>query len=92
MFNLNWKKEVFTIPNFLSLFRLLLIPVYVYLYLTAETTTDYVAAGSVLALSCLPDLVDGCFLAASFVGYICAYCGKNKKTQDLKNDDPTQNA
>ena len=47
MFNLNWKKEVFTIPNFLSLFRLLLIPVYVYLYLTAETTTDYVAAGSV---------------------------------------------
>lgn len=198
MFNLNWKKEVFTIPNFLSLFRLLLIPVYVYLYLTAETTTDYVAAGSVLALSCLTDLVDGkiarkfnmisrlgiildpvadkatqaalllclslkypilypvlwlllikesfqviagiiaflngkmlpgalfigkvcttvlfvslifmvlfpdiptavvywiavvdgCFLAASFVGYICAYCGKNKKTQDLKNDDPTQN-
>ena len=59
MFNLNWKKEVFTIPNFLSLFRLLLIPVYVYLYLTAETTTDYVAAGSVLALSCLTDLVDG---------------------------------
>ena len=57
MFNLNWKKEVFTIPNFLSLFRLLLIPVYVYLYLTAETTTDYVAAGSVLALSCLTDLV-----------------------------------
>lgn len=59
MFNLNWKKEVLTIPNFLSLFRLLLIPVYVYLYLTAEDTLHYVAAGLVLALSCLTDMVDG---------------------------------
>lgn len=55
----NWKKEVFTIPNFLSLFRLLLIPVYVYLYLNAERTSQYVAAGLVLALSCLTDMVDG---------------------------------
>ena len=28
-------------------------------------------------------LVDGCFLAASFVGYVFAYLGKNKKIQDL---------
>lgn len=56
---LNWKKEVFTIPNFLSFFRLLLIPVYVYLYLTAESTQQYVAAGLVLALSCLTDMIDG---------------------------------
>ena len=35
-------------------------------------------------------VVDGCFLAASFVGYICAYCGKNKKTQDLNTDEATQ--
>lgn len=55
----NWKKEVFTIPNFLSLFRLFLIPVYVYLYLNAERTSQYVAAGLVLALSCLTDMVDG---------------------------------
>ena len=59
MFMLNWKKEVFTIPNFLSLFRLLSIPVYVFLYLTAESTYQYVAAGLVLALSCLTDMVDG---------------------------------
>lgn len=192
MFNLNWKKEVFTIPNFLSLFRLVLIPVYMYLYLTAESTASYVAAGATLALSCLTDLadgkiarkynmvstvgivldpiadkatqgtlliclslkypvlypvlwlmvikesfqliagvvaylngkmlpgalmvgkvcttvlfvsliclvlfpnlpdgmvdliaaVDGCFLAASFIGYICAYLGKNKKIQDLNS-------
>lgn len=40
MFNLNWRKEVFTLPNFLSLFRLILIPVYVTLYLTAESAVQ----------------------------------------------------
>ena len=59
MFMLNWKKEVFTIPNILSFFRLLLIPAYIYLYLTAQSTSQYVAAGLVLALSCLTDMVDG---------------------------------
>ena len=59
MFMLNWKKEVFTIPNILSFFRLLLIPGYIYLYLTAQSTAQYVAAGLVLALSCLTDMVDG---------------------------------
>lgn len=59
MFHINWKKEVFTIPNYLSLFRLLLIPLYVYLYLTAESTSQYVAAGLLLALSCITDMVDG---------------------------------
>lgn len=59
MFQINWKKEIFTIPNYLSLFRLLLIPVYVYLYLTAQSTAQYVAAGLVLALSCLTDMIDG---------------------------------
>lgn len=59
MLHLNWKKEVFTVPNFLSLFRLILIPIYVYLYLTAGKTGDYIAAGAVLAVSCLTDLVDG---------------------------------
>ena len=31
----DWKKDFFTIPNWLSLFRLLLIPVYVVIYLNA---------------------------------------------------------
>ena len=59
MHTIDWKKEVFTIPNFLSLFRLILIPVYMTIYLKAETTTDYIMAGSILALSCLTDLADG---------------------------------
>ena len=59
MFIKDWKKEVFTIPNFLSLVRFLLIPVYVSIYLHAETDSDYLLAGIVLAISCLTDLVDG---------------------------------
>lgn len=55
----DWKKEVFTIPNLLSLFRLVLIPVYVYIYLNATQQEHYWIAGGILAVSCLTDLVDG---------------------------------
>lgn len=56
---INWKKEIFTIPNLLSLFRLLLIPVYMSVYLNASGLRDYWISGGILALSCLTDLVDG---------------------------------
>lgn len=55
----NWKKQVFTIPNILSLFRLILIPVYIYLYLNAQSLADYHLAAAILAVSCLTDAVDG---------------------------------
>ena len=55
----DWKKDVFTIPNILSLFRLLLIPVYVVIYLNASQMRDYIIAAGILAVSCLTDLVDG---------------------------------
>ena len=55
----DWKKEIFTIPNLLSLFRLLLIPVYMTIYLNAAQTKDYIAAAIILAISCLTDMVDG---------------------------------
>lgn len=55
----DWKKDLFTIPNMLSLFRLVLIPVYVVIYLNAQTSTDYFIAGGILAVSCLTDLIDG---------------------------------
>lgn len=54
-----WKKEILTIPNILSLLRLLLIPVYVTIYLQAQTASEYLLAGTILALSCLTDLLDG---------------------------------
>lgn len=59
MFSWNWKKEILTVPNLLSLLRLMLIPVYVQLYLRAESARDYFLAGSVMAVSCLTDLIDG---------------------------------
>lgn len=55
----DWKKELFTIPNALSMFRLLLIPIYVVIYLNATTAADYYVAAGILAVSCLTDLVDG---------------------------------
>ena len=55
----NWKKEIFSIPNILSLFRLLLIPVYTVLFLRAENPSDYWLAAGVLAVSTLTDMVDG---------------------------------
>lgn len=55
----NWKKEILSIPNLLSLFRLALIPVYILLYLNATSAADYYLAAAVLAVSCLTDLIDG---------------------------------
>lgn len=54
-----WKQEICTIPNLLSLFRILLIPVYMHIYLYADTDRDFLLAGSILALSCLTDMADG---------------------------------
>ena len=55
----NWKKEIFTVPNMLSLFRLLLIPVYVIIYLNATEASHYYLSAGILAVSCLTDLIDG---------------------------------
>lgn len=55
----NWKKEICTIPNMLSIFRLILIPVYIYIYLNATTASHYAIAAGILAISCLTDLIDG---------------------------------
>ena len=55
----NWKKEIWTIPNLLSLFRLFLIPVYIFIYLNAHDDYDYYLAAGILAVSCLTDLIDG---------------------------------
>lgn len=55
----NWKKELCTIPNLLSLFRLALVPVYASIYLNAKEPVDYGIAAGILAVSCLTDAVDG---------------------------------
>lgn len=57
--NKDVKKEIFTVPNILSLFRIILIPVYVYIYLNAKETKDYILAAGILAVSALTDMFDG---------------------------------
>lgn len=52
-------REILTIPNLISFFRLLIIPVYVILYLNADSTADYILSGVILAVSCITDMLDG---------------------------------
>ena len=59
MFINNWKKEIFTIPNFLSLVRLLLIPIYISIYLNATDPREFFIAGTILIVSCMTDMIDG---------------------------------
>lgn len=53
------KQKLFTIPNLMSFLRILLIPVFCYLYVTAKTDKDYLWAAGVVLLSSLTDLFDG---------------------------------
>ena len=59
MYIKDWKKELFTIPNLLSMFRLILIPVYIVIYLNATESREYFLAGAILAVSCMTDMIDG---------------------------------
>ena len=56
------KEEVMTIPNLLTMFRILLLPIIVWLYIFKE---NYNAAILVLIISGLTDIVDG-FVARKF--------------------------
>jgi len=50
------KRDILTIPNFLSFFRLLLIPVLVWLYCSQK---KYNIAAFVIAISAVTDIADG---------------------------------
>ena len=45
------KKEIFSIPNLMGYFRILLIPVFCYLYITAETEREYLYAALAICLA-----------------------------------------
>ena len=53
------KKEYFNIPNLLGYFRILMIPVFLFLYYRADTNGEYIAAFLVLAVIYLTDFFDG---------------------------------
>ncbi len=52
-------REIFSIPNILSYFRILLIPVFCLMYLKAEDTADYLCSGAVVLISSITDMLDG---------------------------------
>lgn len=53
------KREIFSIPNLMGYFRILLIPVFSWMYCTADSTGDYYAAAVVVGVSGLTDMFDG---------------------------------
>ncbi len=52
-------KEYFSIPNLMGYFRILLVPIYLYVYINAESKSDYYVAAGIMVLSFLTDLFDG---------------------------------
>lgn len=59
------KEEIWSVPNIMGYFRVLLIPVFCYLFLTAETNRDYYIAAAVVLVSTFTDFLDG-FVARKF--------------------------
>lgn len=55
----DWKKDLFTIPNIMSLFRLILIPVFALVYINAASVNDYYIAAGILMISTITDFLDG---------------------------------
>lgn len=52
------KKEMFSIPNILCYFRILLVPVFIYAYFFIETKTHYFSV-VILIISSITDFLDG---------------------------------
>lgn len=51
----NWRKEIQTIPNLLSIFRIFLLPIYLYFVLRQS----FYVAGTIIVVSGLSDYLDG---------------------------------
>ncbi|MDD5937131.1 MAG: CDP-alcohol phosphatidyltransferase family protein [Clostridiales bacterium] len=53
------KKEFFTIPNIMGYFRIILIPIFTYLYFSATSTQDYYIVATLVLISTITDFFDG---------------------------------
>ena len=53
------RREIFSIPNLMGYFRILLVPLFSWMYCTADSTGDYYAAAVVVGISGLTDMFDG---------------------------------
>ena len=53
------KKEIFSIPNILCYFRILLVPVFLWAYFDLQSDEGHFVAAIILVLSSLSDFFDG---------------------------------
>ena len=58
-------KQLFSVPNLMGYFRIILIPFIVWRYVTAQSVTDYYVAAAIIGLSGITDFLDG-FIARKF--------------------------
>lgn len=56
---INSRKDLFTIPNLMGYFRIILIPIFMAVYIGADSRADYIAAAVILGISGLTDCFDG---------------------------------
>lgn len=56
---INSRKDLFTIPNLMGYFRIILIPIFMAVYIGADNRADYIAAAVILGISGLTDCFDG---------------------------------
>ena len=53
------KNELLSVPNALSIIRILMIPIYCFFFFHANSRLDYFFCASILAISCVTDFFDG---------------------------------
>ena len=58
-------KQIFSVPNLMGYFRILLIPLIVWRYVTADSVADYYVAAAIIGFSGITDFLDG-FIARKF--------------------------
>lgn len=80
------RKQLFSIPNLMGYFRIILIPFIVWRYVTADSVTDYYVAAAIIGLSGITDFLDG------FVARKCHQVTKVGKILDPVADKLTQAA
>ena len=57
--NIPLSKQVFSIPNLIGYFRIILIPIIVWNYINAQTASDYYFVTLLVAVSGISDALDG---------------------------------
>lgn len=62
---ISFRKQIFSIPNMLGYFRILLLPLIVWRYLTADSIADFRVAAIIIGISGITDFLDG-FIARKF--------------------------